>query len=170
MPLTFRRATPDDARTIVGFASLPHARGAMHVPGIVAVASDVVSPNVRAFVVERDGDVVGYVRLVDVDGWLVEFSTLVARETGAGIGWFAMREGLRFAFDALRAHRASLEVVASNARARRLYESFGFVLEGTWRDGFRDEGGAFADLCAYGLLEDEYRTNARAPGGSAPDR
>ena len=59
-----------------------------------------------------------------------------------------------FETDAL--HRACLEVRASNEIARRLYERAHFVLEGTWRDGFRDHDGSFHDLCAYGLLKSEY--------------
>ena len=51
---------------------------------------------------------------------------------------------------------AYLEVRASNEIARRLYERAHFVLEGTWRDGFRDHDGSFHDLCAYGLLKSEY--------------
>jgi RimJ/RimL family protein N-acetyltransferase len=157
LPLTFRSASAADARAIVAIAERPHARGNLHIPTVAAVASDLGKPGTHVFVVERDRDVVGFVRLVHTDGWLVEIAPLAAREPGTGIGWFAVREALRFAFDTVHAHRTSLEVVATNARARRLYEGFGFELEGTWRDGYRGEDGAFADLCAYGLLEDDYR-------------
>jgi RimJ/RimL family protein N-acetyltransferase len=62
------------------------------------------------------------------------------------------------AFDDLGAHRVYLEVTADNAAARALYERAGFVLEGTWRDGYRDAAtGTFRDLCAYGMLARDRR-------------
>ena len=59
-------------------------------------------------------------------------------------------------FETNALHRAYLEVRASNGIARRLSERAHVVLEGTWRDGFRDHVGSFHDLCAYGLLKSEY--------------
>lgn len=61
------------------------------------------------------------------------------------------------------AHRAFVEVSAQNQRARRLYERHGFRLEGIWRDGMRSaDTEAFEDLCAYGILECEYRQTTRS--------
>ena len=49
-----------------------------------------------------------------------------------------------------------LYLTAANARARALYERHGLQLEGTEREGFRAAGGAFEDLCHYGILDREY--------------
>ncbi|MGP6157567.1 MAG: GNAT family N-acetyltransferase [Vulcanimicrobiaceae bacterium] len=67
-----------------------------------------------------------------------------------------MNEVLRWVFESQRAHKVYLETIASNVPARRLYDNLGFVLEGTWRDGFRGRDGAYHDLCAYGMLAREY--------------
>ena len=40
-------------------------------------------------------------------------------------------------------------VVADNVRARRLYESLGFVRLGVIPDGFRKKDGSYADICPY---------------------
>ncbi|MBV9737691.1 MAG: GNAT family N-acetyltransferase [Candidatus Eremiobacteraeota bacterium] len=50
-----------------------------------------------------------------------------------------------------------MEVTADNFAARALYESCGFIHEGTWRDGFPANDGTFKDLAAYGMLAREFR-------------
>jgi diamine N-acetyltransferase len=90
------------------------------------------------------------------DARIVDFSLIAATPRGRGYGSFMLAWTLHHVFEELHAHRLYLEVVAHNAVARRLYERHGFVAEGTMRDGFPAANGAYFDLCAYGLLEDEY--------------
>lgn len=97
------------------------------------------------------------------DEWLAEFVRVVAIAPGRGIGTYALRRMIARAFDDLGAHRAYLEVVAENP-ARRLYEREGFVLEGTFRAGYREAPGVYRDLCAYGMLAaDRPRTYCSTP-------
>ncbi|HTW84769.1 MAG TPA: GNAT family protein [Candidatus Sulfotelmatobacter sp.] len=65
---------------------------------------------------------------------------------------YALQRMIARAFDEHGAHKLYAEVVAHNAASRQLCEKAGFVLEGVWRDGFRDDDGRYHDLCAYGLL------------------
>jgi RimJ/RimL family protein N-acetyltransferase len=112
----------------------------------------------RRIVLDADDTPVGFWALaVHGDGWLVELSRIIAIAPRRGIGAWALRRMVRRAFDDLGAHRVWLEVTADNAPARALYEREGFVLEGTFRDGYRGQDGGFRDLCAYGLLASEYR-------------
>jgi RimJ/RimL family protein N-acetyltransferase len=85
------------------------------------------------------------------DEWLAEFVRVIAIAPGRGIGTYAVRRMIARAFDDLGAHRAYLEVVAENP-ARRLYEREGFILEGTFREGYCEAPGVYRDLCAYGML------------------
>ena len=105
-------------------------------------------------VLDADGTPVGFWSLiVHGDGWLVELVRIVALAPQRGIGSWALRRMVDRAFDDLGAHRVYLEVTADNSAARTLYERAGFVLEGTWREGYRDETtGGYKDLCAYGML------------------
>ena len=86
----------------------------------------------------------------------MEIHRIVAIEPRAGIGRWALREALRWAFDDIGAHRVWLEVTAANSGARRLYEDEGFVHEGTYRDGYRSDIGAYQDLAHYGILKHEW--------------
>jgi RimJ/RimL family protein N-acetyltransferase len=160
-PLTFRRATPNDAEAIVAMFQGAHVSGNMHVPTLERVREKFATSPEPQFVVVREGAPVGFVLCCVYDGWLVEIRQFLASVPRTGVGSFAMRETLRWAFAHVGAHRAYLEVRASNAPARALYESFGFTLEGTWREGFRAPDGTFYDLCAYGLLHREYKMTQR---------
>jgi diamine N-acetyltransferase len=106
----------------------------------------------QRIVLDTSGDRAGLWRASAHDGWLVEIHLIVATKLRCGVGRYALRSAVRWAFEEVGAHRVWLEVTASNLVARRLYESEGFVHEGTYRHGFRNRDGTFEDLAHYGLL------------------
>ncbi|MCC7073423.1 MAG: GNAT family N-acetyltransferase [Deltaproteobacteria bacterium] len=96
------------------------------------------------------------IRIGDPDAW------------GGGLGTEACQLLVRHAFDALNLERVWLRVFDHNARALRLYQKLGFVVEGTLRrHDFVD--GAWRDTVLLGLLrEDAVRAApARARGRRA---
>ena len=88
---------------------------------------------------------------------------------GRGLGREAIQLVLAHAFGeqpkGLGLHRVSLDVLSINPRARMLYESLGFVVEGRLRESHRD-GDFWCDAIVMALLEDEYA--AASEGASAP--
>ena len=60
-----------------------------------------------------------------------------------------------FVFDKLHVARVTGLLCASNKKARRLNEHFGFKLEGVMRKAFADD-----DLCIYGFLAEDYHSHA----------
>lgn len=76
---------------------------------------------------------------------------------GHGYGTDAMRVALRYAFTELNAHRASLSVFEYNARAIRVYEKLGFVLEGRQRQRVHRNGQRW-DMLFMGMLKEEWET------------
>lgn len=74
---------------------------------------------------------------------------------GKGYGRAAMELALKFAFDELNLHRVQLTVFAYNTRAIALYESLGFVQEGTHREFLLRDGVRY-DMYLYGLLRWEW--------------
>ena len=74
---------------------------------------------------------------------------------GAGYGRETMELALRFAFLELNLYRVGLHVFAYNTRAIKLYETIGFVREGTIRGAILRDGRRF-DSYAYGILRDEW--------------
>ena len=80
---------------------------------------------------------------------------------GQGYGTEATELMLDHAFGTLGLHRVALSVFAFNERAIRAYRRIGFVVEGRarqaiWRDG------RYWDEIAMSILDDEWRTAARA--------
>lgn len=112
------------------------------------------------FIVESvdDGRPVGYVimaGLLDANR-SVEFRRVVVTEKGKGYGREVLRVVKQMAFEELKAHRLWLDVREHNRRARRLYESEGFVAEGMLRECV-SVGDGWESLVLMSLLEQEYR-------------
>jgi RimJ/RimL family protein N-acetyltransferase len=156
MPLRIRPATAEDVAAILALHRLPHVAPMMSTPTERQVLSGLEDPDARDFIIVQGSAIAGFVRCCALEDWLVEIRRLIAGVPRTGVGRFAMREALHWAFKRQKAHRVFLEVLASNAGARRLYESLGFVLEGVSRESFRHADGTYEDLCAYGLLACEY--------------
>lgn len=135
---------PIDLATWTAEVSPSPSTGLAPVLGAATVADVLVA--------EQDGVVLGYVRLEQpgplpshahvlvVNGLAVE----PARQ-GQGIG----RRLLEAALEEARrrgARKVSLRVLAPNTRARRLYESCGFVQEGVLREEFLLDGAHVDDV------------------------
>ncbi|HEY3438761.1 MAG TPA: GNAT family protein [Actinotalea sp.] len=86
-------------------------------------------------------------------------------QRGRGFGGEAISLVLAHAFseapDGLGLHRVSLDVLSINPRARMLYESLGFVVEGRLRESHRD-GDFWCDSIIMAMLEDDYRSSLGA--------
>lgn len=85
----------------------------------------------------------------------IELKRIVVAEPEKGLGRRMLTELIRMAFEELGAHRLFLDVFEDNARARHLYESLGFVLEGTMRHAACRHG-EWCNLRLMSMLESEY--------------
>ncbi|MFI7388884.1 GNAT family N-acetyltransferase [Streptomyces sp. NPDC049813] len=85
------------------------------------------------------------------------FRTLIGpRGRGRGLGTEAVRLVVGHGFEALGMHRIELAAYADNARALRVYEKAGFVLEGVRRHvELRD--GVWRDEVLMAVLAEEWR-------------
>ena len=138
-------------------------------------------PDMRHFIVEGGSglEAVGFLILIGCRNphQSMELKRMVIKDKGQGLGRAALRVAKRVAFDDLGAHRFWLDVKSRNLRAKTLYESEGFVLEGTLREAVRIEqrsssmpagrgsqaAGAFDSLHVLSMLRSEFevrRTNA----------
>jgi RimJ/RimL family protein N-acetyltransferase len=94
----------------------------------------------------------------------VEFRRIVITEKGKGYGRAAVGLIKELAFDEWNVHRLWLDVMEHNERARRLYESEGFMIEGRLRECLK-QGGTFRSLIIMSLLAHEYHAGG-ATGSS----
>ncbi|KPV42945.1 GNAT family N-acetyltransferase [Alicyclobacillus ferrooxydans] len=109
---------------------------------------------------QDDDRLLGYVEL-DSILWSHQVSWLVIAigeesDRGKGYGRDALNTLLRFAFDELNLRRIQLTVFAYNKGAVHLYESLGFLREGTFRK-FLHRDGDYHDMYLYGLLRQEWQ-------------
>jgi len=81
---------------------------------------------------------------------------IVVTEKGQGHGRDALLQTQNLAFTVYGAHRLWLDVIETNTRARHLYQSVGFIEEGTLREALLHNG-RHVSLVIMSLLEQEYR-------------
>lgn len=161
MSYTIREAHQDDAGFIRRLFLLPRAREFLNTPTREMIVATMDDPSVENYIIEDGGDAAGNFVLRN-HGFLIDISIVIVANQRRGAGSFALEWALRHAFVGVKAHRVFLETREDNSVIRRLVERLGFVQEGTYRDGFQDERtGGYHNLCAYGMLESEYRALAR---------
>lgn len=76
---------------------------------------------------------------------------------GKGLGKEAMQLLMDFGFNELNFHRIQLSTISYNEIAVKLYESIGFIKEGTYREFIHRDGERF-DMYLYGMLDSEWRS------------
>ena len=116
-------------------------------------------PDFRHFIIEGGVglDAVGFMILIGCRSrhQSLELKRMVVRDKGQGYGRAALRMTKKVAFDDLGAHRLWLDFKSHNTRARALYESEGFIVEGTLREAVRVASG-FDSLVVMSMLQPEF--------------
>jgi RimJ/RimL family protein N-acetyltransferase len=118
-----------------------------------------ISQHPYAWIIESDGELIGLVRLDNVNLEDKRASLAIgiwaADRLGIGMGPKAVSACLKIAFKELGLHRVSVRVLASNTRAIRCYEKCGFKHEGIEREAAYIDGG-FEDDVMMAVLAHEF--------------
>lgn len=113
----------------------------------------------RRFIVDRMGERVGLVELVEIDliHRRAEFQIIIAPEwQHRGYAASAARLVMAYAFDVLNLYKLYLVVDTENVHAIRLYTQLGFQEEGLLRREFFVNG-SYHDASRMCIFQDEYR-------------
>ena len=123
-------------------------------------------PDFRHFIIECGPDLEagGFLILIGCRNQhqSIELKRMVVQHKNQGFGRAALRVVKKIAFDDLGAHRLWLDIKKRNTRAKSLYDSEGFVLEGELREAVKVQGG-FDSLVVLSMLAPEFaqrRTHA----------
>ena len=167
--MLLRPALPTDLSGIIGLERTAAARRFVGQWGEERHQATMFGEDARYLVSESSqGDLQAYVILRGFaeDSKAIEVKRIVVAAPGQGLGRRIMSEVIRIAFDEVGAHRLFLDVYEDNDRARHLYQSLGFVMEGTMRDAACRDG-AWCNLILMSMLEEEYRRSSirRAQSG-----
>ncbi len=177
--ITLRARIADDADVLYGIAAeldTWEERGAESPRALTRAAYDArVAPSdsetsgaTTYFVIDADGDAVGYVLLFGVDHLARHAEVgiaLAAAARGRGIGTAALSQLVGFAFVRCNLRRLHLEVIESNGAAIRSYEKAGFVIEGRQREHAWVRG-RYEDIVRMGLLRSDWSPIDRDPDAS----
>ena len=100
---------------------------------------------------------VGYIILSGLtsEHEVISFDRIVISEKGQGYGRRAIRLVKKICFETLGCHRLWLDVYDFNPQARSLYESEGFMYEGTLRD-CKKRGDIYLSMDIMSMLAGEY--------------
>jgi RimJ/RimL family protein N-acetyltransferase len=90
----------------------------------------------------------------------IEFKRIVIGTKGRGFGRATVRLVKHLVFEQLSAHRLWLDVKQCNQRAKALYESEGFVVEGTLRECLKGYEG-YDSIVVMSMLASEYARGER---------
>jgi RimJ/RimL family protein N-acetyltransferase len=103
------------------------------------------------------GELVGYAILAGLENpnQSVNLQRLVITNKGKGYGKATVRLIKQWVFEELEVHRLWLDLKDYNHRAKRVYESAGFVEEGTTRECLK-VGEKFESLVIMSVLRKEY--------------
>jgi RimJ/RimL family protein N-acetyltransferase len=111
---------------------------------------------------ETSDQAVGHVGLYEIDHRIrtAEFAIMIGDKSrwGVGLGRAGTRFAVDYGFRQLNLNRISLQVLATNPRARALYESLGFVHEGRLRQA-QYKNGAYVDVELMSMLRAEYEAH-----------
>jgi diamine N-acetyltransferase len=116
-------------------------------------------PDFRHFIIEAGPglDAAGFVILIGCRSQhqSLELKRMVVQVKGQGTGRAALRVVKKVAFEDLGAHRLWLDVKKRNVRAKALYDSEGFVVEGELREAVKVTGG-FESMTLMSMLAAEF--------------
>ena len=111
-------------------------------------------------IISPEGEIIGESIINEIDTGLrsANFRICIfhSEECGKGIGSWAIRNAMEYAFEEIGLHRLELDVFSFNLRAVRAYENAGFRHEGVLRDAVKD-GEKYADDILMAILEEEWR-------------
>jgi len=130
--VTWRRTTAADVEYVIGLERDP-----ANAPNVTAWSADehlatLTDPDCLHLIIECDGTRAGYVILADLTlpSRVRQLLRIVVADKGRGVGRATLRECARLAFEEYDAVRLWLDVKVHNTRARALYESEGYLLDG----------------------------------------
>lgn len=108
-------------------------------------------------VFEIAGQPLGFanVHVLHSAGGLADWGFYVSPEARRGTGHLLGKAVLAYAFENLRIHKMSAQVIAFNERSARFHQRLGFVQEGLLRDQHFD-GERHHDVLCFGLLLGEW--------------
>ena len=166
MTRALRPLTADDAAMLLRWRNSPEVSRFMYTDHLITPDEHAAwldgalgRADARYWVMTCDAVDVGFATLTDIDrrqgtaSWALYIGEPNVR--GSGMGAFTTYTVLEYAFGQLRLRKLSCEVLGTNTTAFAMYESFGFVREGRFREQILKPDGP-VDVYRLGILTREW--------------
>jgi diamine N-acetyltransferase len=156
--MMIRTALPEEISQIVAIEQIPEYREYIGAWSAEEHLRAIADPNNEYFVVHREDAIVeGFAILqgIQSEHRSVHLKRIAVRTPKRGFGRALLEYAISRAFLHHHAHRLWLDVFETNARARRLYEVYGFRYDGVLREAILRDG-KYHTLALMSLLDREY--------------
>jgi diamine N-acetyltransferase len=166
--MMFRAAASIDIPHIVAIEQIPEFRSYIGAWSADEHLRALVNPDTEYFVAPgEDGTVEAFAILqgIQSEHHSIHLKRIAVRTPNRGLGRVVLEYAMSRAFQHHRAHRFWLDVFETNARARRIYEAYGFHYDGVLREAILLDG-EYHTLALMSLLDREY-TARQQPGSIA---
>jgi diamine N-acetyltransferase len=153
-----RAALPEDVSQIVAIERIPEYRSYIGAWTAEEHLRAMENPDNEYFVAQDEtGAVEGFAILQGAQNehHNLHLKRIAVRTANRGVGRTLLKHVMWRAFVHHRAHRLWLDVFDTNARARRVYEAYGFREEGAMREAILRDG-EYHTLVLMSLLDREY--------------
>ena len=114
---------------------------------------------VRCSIIDENNNIIGLVSLTDINqiNQSCIYHIMIGNDVnqGKGAGTYATKTMINHAFNNLNLKRIELSVLTTNKQAIHLYESCGFIKEGTRRK-CTYKNGKFVDMHIYSILYEDW--------------
>ena len=117
----------------------------------------IASPNEAHFIIEIDAQPIGYLILTGLNDVheAINLRRIVIVPKGKGYGRAVLRWVKLYTFESLQFHRLWFDVIDTNERAKMLYLSEGFTIEGTMRESWKTADG-YKNMLLLSMLAFDY--------------
>ncbi|WP_169816610.1 GNAT family N-acetyltransferase [Rhodovibrio salinarum] len=151
--MTARRARAEDAEWMAVSDRDPDVAPWVSGDDATGHRTRIASDKSLILVLEDGSTPVGYALITDLDDPHDnrQIQRLVVAKRGQGYGRMLLDAAVGACFGPLGAHRCWLDALSDNARALALYRAYGFIEEGTRREGYIKDG-RYRDLVVLSLL------------------
>jgi diamine N-acetyltransferase len=156
--MTIRAALPSDIPHIVAIEQIPEFRSYIGAWTAEEHQRALADPDTEYFVASGEDDVLeGFAILQGIQSAhrSIHLKRIAVRTPSRGVGRVLLQYAMSRVFQHHHAHRLWLDVFETNARARRVYEAYGFRYDGVLREAILRDG-EYHTLALMSLLDREY--------------
>jgi diamine N-acetyltransferase len=156
--MMIRAAASSDIPHIVAIEQIPEFRSYIGAWSAEEHRRALANPDTEYFVATGvDGTVEAFAILqgIQSEHHSIHLKRIAVRTPNRGLGRVVLEYVMSRAFQHHRAHRFWLDVFETNARARRVYEAYGFHYDGVLREAILLDG-EYHTLALMSLLDREY--------------